>query len=104
MEGDLPVAYGWSDIQALSLSLGGGTPVIDRVEATSPILEAFGNACTLLNDNSSRFGKFLAVQFDANGHISGAEGPALPRPQCACWCSCASVCVHKCVFACEWLC
>eukprot|EP00667_Euglena_gracilis_P000445 EG_transcript_445 len=47
--------------------------IADRVEATSPILEAFGNACTLLNDNSSRFGKFLTVQFDAQGLFSGAE-------------------------------
>ena len=47
--------------------------IADRVEATSPILEAFGNACTRLNDNSSRFGKFLAVKFDSYGLFTGAE-------------------------------
>ena len=46
--------------------------VEDRVLQSNPILEAFGNAKTLRNDNSSRFGKFIELGFSLRGHLIGA--------------------------------
>mmetsp|Transcript_676 Transcript_676/g.962 ORF Transcript_676/g.962 Transcript_676/m.962 type:complete len:1715 (-) Transcript_676:47-5191(-) len=47
--------------------------VMDRVLQSNPILEAFGNARTIRNDNSSRFGKFIELLFDKRGILLGAK-------------------------------
>merc|ERR1712165_605727 len=45
----------------------------DKIVQTNPVLEAWGNAKTVRNDNSSRFGKFIRIHFNSSGKLSGAD-------------------------------
>lgn len=45
----------------------------DLVIMSNPILEAFGNSKTIMNDNSSRFGKFIKLDFNDNYEMSGGK-------------------------------
>lgn len=59
--------------ESSSINTSTSTTLEDRVLSSNPLLESFGNARTLRNDNSSRFGKFIQICFQMEtGSIAGA--------------------------------
>jgi len=54
------------------IAAGDDQSVIKRILESNPLLETFGNAKTLRNDNSSRFGKFTELQFDKTSRLVGS--------------------------------
>jgi myosin heavy subunit len=54
-------------------SCAGGLSMGEKIVASNPLLEAFGNAKTLRNNNSSRFGKFTALNYSPQHFITGSK-------------------------------
>ncbi|XP_075979889.1 unconventional myosin-IXa-like isoform X4 [Anticarsia gemmatalis] len=59
-------------LTALSQKGSHGSGVEQTILSAGPVLEAFGNAKTAHNNNSSRFGKFIQVNYKENGMVHGA--------------------------------
>ena len=60
-------------LQYLAEVAGSSSGVEQQVLKANPILESFGNAKTIRNNNSSRFGKWMEIHFDGKNSIIGCK-------------------------------
>uniref|UniRef100_A0A8P4GIM2 Unconventional myosin-VI n=1 Tax=Dicentrarchus labrax TaxID=13489 RepID=A0A8P4GIM2_DICLA len=58
-------------LRYLTTTYGSGQDIDERIVEANPLLEAFGNAKTVRNNNSSRFGKFVEIHFDEKNAVVG---------------------------------
>ncbi|XP_041102994.1 myosin-IIIa-like [Polyodon spathula] len=59
--------------QLMVLGKANNRTLQEKILLVNSLVEAFGNACTVINDNSSRFGKYLEMKFTCGGTVVGAQ-------------------------------
>lgn len=68
-----PVNYFQCDINVVFVFKANNRTLQEKIILVNNLVEAFGNACTVINDNSSRFGKYLEMKFTGGGTVVGAQ-------------------------------